>query len=288
MIILSDLRGQLCNRIFLTGYGMALAEGTGQTLVDFSLNEYAGCFPATRRKKWLELPYKLLRGIVRAFVKIVWRIPMARELIIDVTYSNSGETSTANPAFMARIKRRPITFIRMDSYFDLSKIVFPPTETIRRHFTPDPEVLSTVREHARHAKGDADVLIGVHIRRGDYDVHLGGRHYFPAEFYREAMDRVAALFPNRRVAFLLCSNEKQSLELFAPLRVTPGPGTLLGDLYCLAECDYLLGPPSTYSLWAAYYARKPVCQMFRREAPSSLDQFVVPDGHFECYDLKTV
>ena len=145
-----------------------------------------------------------------------------------------------------------------------------------------------VREHARAAKDGADVLIGLHIRRGDYDIHLGGRHYYPLEFYRETMDRVAALFPNRRIAFLLCSNEKLPMEIFAPHQVATGPGTSLGDLYCLAECDYLLGPPSTYSLWAAYYKRKPIYQMFRREAPASLDNFMVPDGHFECYDLNTV
>src|ERR1700689_4577304 len=100
MIIISDLRGQLCNRIFLSGYGLALAEGSGQRLIDFTLNEYADLFPATRRSPWLKLPLKLLRLAVRAVVKILWRLPIARALVIDVTYQNSGECSPGNPEFI--------------------------------------------------------------------------------------------------------------------------------------------------------------------------------------------
>jgi len=287
MIIISDLRGQLCNRIFLTAYGLSLAESTGQRFYDFSLNEYARLFPATRRNKWIEPFYKLLRYALRAVVKTLWVLP-GHPFVIDVTYENSGECSPGNPDFIARIKRRRLTFFRVNGYFDLSKIVFPPTEIIRETFTPDPEILRVAEEHARLAKDGADVLIAVHIRRGDYDIHLDGRHYYPIEFYREAMDRVASFFTGKRIAFLLCSNVPLPMELFAPYQVMTGPGTQLGDLFCMAECDYLLGPPSTFSLWAAYYKRKPIYQMFRKEAPKSLEEFMVPDGHFECYDLNTL
>ena len=285
MIIISDLRGQLCNRIFLTAYGLSLSELTGQRFFDFSLDKYADLFPATRRSKWIEPFYKLTRYTVRAIVKMLWMAP-GHPFVIDVTWENTGEHSPGNPEFISRLKRRPLSFLRVDQYLDISKITFPPTQTIRETFTPDPEIMQMVQAHARAAKDGADVLIGLHIRRGDFDIHLGGRYYYPIAFYRETVDRIASFFPNQRIAFLLCSNEKLPLEIFAPYQVTTGPGTSLGDLYCMAECDYLLGPPSTYSLWAAYYKRKPIHHMFRREAPASLDQFWVPDGHFECYELN--
>lgn len=288
MIIISDLRGQLCNRIFLTAYGMAIANGSGQRLIDFSLNEYAALFPATRRMKLFEWPYKVLRLLVRAIVKTLWRLPIGRTFIIDVTYQNSEQCSPGNANFMAKIKRRRLTFIRVAGYFDLSKIVLPETETIRAKFAPDPEITRMARAHATAARRGADVLIGIHIRRRDYDMHLNGKHFYPVKFYREAMDQMVRILPGKKTAFLICSDEALPMDLFSPLQVMMGPGTVLGDLYGLAECDYLLGPPSTYSLWAAFYGRKPIFQMFRKEVPSHLEQFMVPDGHFECYDLNSV
>ena len=288
MLIISDLRGQLCNRIFLTAYGLSLEVLTGQPLLNFSLDKYAALFPNTRRPRWAEIPYRVARIAVRAIAKTAWLLPLARALIIDVTWANTPDVSPANPAFIARLKRRPITFLRIDQFFDISQLGFPDTDIIRRTFTPDPAITDAARAHARLAKGNADILVGIHIRRRDYDVHLGGRHFYPLDVYRHAMDRMVTLFPGKTVAFLLCSDDTLPDDFVAAHPATRGLGSQLGDLYTLAECDYLLGPPSTFSLWAAYYGRKPIHQMIRPEPPASLDQFIVPDGHFECYDLNTV
>ena len=288
MIIISDLRGQLCNRIFLTAYGLSLQAQTGQAFLDFSLDKYAKLFPKTRRPAWAVMPYKVARYAVRLAMKIGWASRIGRFLFIDVTYENSGEVSPGNPDFIARLNRRTLTFLRVDQYFDLSKLKFPNVEIIRQRFQPDPEIRQGVLDHVGRAKGDAEVLVGIHIRRSDYDVHLGGRHFYPLELYLQAMERMVALLPDRKVAFLVCSDEAVPDDFLAPYRATRGPGSLLGDLYGLAECDYLIGPPSTFSLWAAYYGRKQLYQMTRPELPQNLDQFMIPDGHFECYDLSNV
>src|SRR5579864_7047234 len=87
-------------------------------------------------------------------------------------------------------------------------------------------------------------------------------------------------------AFLICSDERQEAATFAPFPVTVGQGTLLGDLFSLAGCDYVVGPPSTYSLWAAFYGRKPLYHMIEPEPPRDLSSFMVPEGRFDCIDLK--
>jgi hypothetical protein len=94
---------------------------------------------------------------------------------------------------------------------------------------------------------------------------------------------MAKLLAPKRVAFLLCSNEPQRIEDYLPLTVTLGPGTLLGDLFTLSACDYILGPPSTYSLWAAFYGRKPISHLYKPAAPDSLSSFSIQDGNFEIY-----
>ena len=38
-------------------------------------------------------------------------------------------------------------------------------------------------------------------------------------------------------------------------------GNAVEDLFMLSECDYIIGPPSTYSLVAAMYHDIPLCRM---------------------------
>ena len=265
---------------------MSLARATGQQLIDFSLNEYATLFPATRGNKAQQAIFTVTRYLFRAVVKVLERLPFCRNLFITVTYETTGAYSPLNAEFIARLRRRSLTLIRFEGYFDISKLVFPEPKPIREVFTIDPDLAQTVRDHSKSARGHADILIGLHIRRGDYDVHLGGKHYYSLEFYRQVMDAMLTLFPGRQVAFLVCSNEKLPMEMFASLNATMGPGTLLGDLYSLAECDHIIGPPSTFSLWAAFHGLKPIHLMLKSQVPVSLDQFMIPDGHFECFDLN--
>lgn len=33
---------------------------------------------------------------------------------------------------------------------------------------------------------------------------------------------------------------------------------IIEDMYSLAECDYIIGPPSTYTMWASFYGEVPL------------------------------
>jgi hypothetical protein len=102
------------------------------------------------------------------------------------------------------------------------------------------------------------VLIGVHVRRGDYEQFVGGRYFYSLEQYAAVMDRVRALFPDQAVAFWVCSNESLSPDSFPGLAVFAGLGGIMEDLYALARCDYVIGPPSTFSAWASFYGQVPL------------------------------
>jgi hypothetical protein len=36
-------------------------------------------------------------------------------------------------------------------------------------------------------------------------------------------------------------------------------------MYVLAACDLILGPPSTFSIWASYYGQVPLMQLDSRD-----------------------
>jgi hypothetical protein len=98
-------------------------------------------------------------------------------------------------------------------------------------------------------KQEGYTLIGVHIRRGDYKKWRGGRHYFEDEVYEKYMkcldgeNRIFIIFSSDNVKFkesekLLISKEKWYI-----------------DHHVMSLCDYLIGPPSSFSLWAAFMGK---------------------------------
>jgi hypothetical protein len=283
MIIISERKGKLGNRLFLGAYGLALAKATGQRVINLSMNEYASDFPgATLDHGFIHLPMILLK-FVRFLIKLLRWPARKHPMFTRIDFYNSAAFSPGNPDFLASLMSRRVTFI--EGWFNPAEITFQPTDPIRACFRPTRDLMEATRIHIERARAGADLLIGVHIRHGDYKRYLCGAYYFPLEVYRRVMERMLSFFPQQRVAFLVCSNETQQAGAFAPLQVTLGPGTPIGDLYGLADCDYIIGAPSTYSLWAAFYGLKPIFHMKTAEAPADLTEFMIPDGHFECIQL---
>jgi hypothetical protein len=109
-------------------------------------------------------------------------------------------------------------------------------------------------------KNKNEITIGVHIRHGDYRTFEDGKYYYSLDQYQTVMMKVGDLFPDRQVHFLICSNENINLGRFSlpNFKITLGPKHELMDLYCLARCAYIIGPPSTYTMWASFYGNVPL------------------------------
>ncbi|MDB6028836.1 MAG: hypothetical protein JWM68_5059, partial [Verrucomicrobiales bacterium] len=144
---------------------------------------------------------------------------------------------------------------------------------IRALFVPEPKIQERVQATICEARKGADVLIGVHIRRGDYKGFQGGRFYFEIDQYVKVMRSASELFPNKRVRFLICSNESLRAEQFQNVSVAFGPGHLVEDLYSLAACDFLLGTHSTFVMWASFYGEVPLYRFDDPERKPQLSEF---------------
>ena len=46
-------------------------------------------------------------------------------------------------------------------------------------------------------------------------------------------------------------------------------------MYSLAECDYIVGPPSTFSTWASFYGNVPIYRITDPSAEFSIADFKV-------------
>ena len=89
------------------------------------------------------------------------------------------------------------------------------------------------------------------------------------------MQRITSLFPQKKVAFLICSNTKVNAESFPGMSVIKGTNHELEDLYAFSKCDYLAGPPSTYTMWASFYGDVPLYQMHDPNSAFSIEDFKI-------------
>ncbi len=126
---------------------------------------------------------------------------------------------------------------------------------------------------------DANNIIGVHIRRGDYKKFLGGIYYFEDDIYQKYLENVDKLLRehnNKNNIFIIFSNEDITLQTQCQTIKSANPWYV--DQHLMGKCDYLIGPPSTFTLWASYIGGSEYFHMHDRSGEISLKQFSVCRG----------
>src|SRR6185312_2200095 len=110
-------------------------------------------------------------------------------------------------------------------------------------------------------------IVGVHIRKGDYSTFNEGKWFYSNSDYSTFMKNLLKLqlFKEKKIGFLLCSDEKINEADFIGFNVIKSTGHFIEDLYALSCCDFIMGPTSTYSGWASFYGKKPLLHITEKE-----------------------
>jgi hypothetical protein len=145
-------------------------------------------------------------------------------------------------------------------------------EKIVELFKPTTIVANTVYESF---KGFDGITIGVHVRRGDYKDYLGGKYYYSSDAYYRIMHRIRQLFAssNQKLRFLICSNEPFEIPIENNDVFTIQGADGITDLYALSKCNYIIGPPSSYSQWASFIGDVPLCLLLSETMDISMESF---------------
>ncbi len=128
-------------------------------------------------------------------------------------------------------------------------------------FQPRKEITDKAELMVSNIRKDADLVIGVHIRHGDYKTFFDGRYYYTLEEFHQFMLKIQALYANKQVAFFISSNEAFPVDIFDGCkcyRFGKEPSGDILDLYTLSLCDRIIGPWSTYSRWASFIGEVPL------------------------------
>ena len=152
-----------------------------------------------------------------------------------------------------------VQFIVAPTGSNKSRNHFKHTTEIKKIFTPSIEIIKSVEAIFDEIHSTHQIICGVHLRFGDYKIFQGGKYYFNQEQYLSKMSEVKEVFPDKKVAFFISSNEKIDLSFFKGCDCFTIPNSNAAkDLYGLSLADNIIGPPSTFSGWASYYGNTPL------------------------------
>ena len=130
---------------------------------------------------------------------------------------------------------------------------------IRSVILPEAESRKKAAERIELLRQKFDVIVAVHIRRGDYKTFLDGKYYFEDDVYLQKMEQINHLLAPAKVVFAIFSNEKIDINNFSKINASfSNDNTPIGDMWGISLCDFIIGPLSTFSMWASFLKKVPL------------------------------
>lgn len=147
---------------------------------------------------------------------------------------------------------------------------------IHELFLPQSSVVAQCITLFNKERKDTDIIIGIHLRRGDYINWRNGIHYYDDVVIRKYLLQIQSLFKNKAIKFFFASNEKIDLTNYMDFKCFFSDNTSsVADLFSLSLCDYIIGPPSSFSQWASFYGGKPIHILGTSDEILNLNDFEV-------------
>jgi hypothetical protein len=286
--------GRLGNRLVLFANIIGFAAEHGYGVVNVAFHSYAHFFENTRRDIYCRYPVARHRSW---FDRLPGAAPAIRKT--RIFYQCIHQASKWNDRFpilgksvftLREIPRQTIGLdtAEVQARMADAKIVFVHAwairapDSVKRHAEEIRDYLRPIgrfenpgRAAVDRLRREADVVIGVHIRHGDYRTWKRGACFFTVAQYAAWMQGMVEQFPGKKVSFFVCSDEPRRADEFPGLSVGIGAGPPLADICALAQCDCIFGPSSTFSQWASFYGNKPLLNLYGRDDRVELEKFRV-------------
>ena len=292
VVIITDRYGRLGNRLIRYSHFIANAAEHDYYVINFPFGEYANYFREGNVLQSCIYPSRnqLITNHIlfeKIFVKVIYKFfKLLRNYLIKLNLTNSKfhtiiqlnddeQYELNDNKYLAVVKTKKIVFIQGWLFRDSTNITKHYKEIIS-FFNPTKEHNISIENLISSIRKKCDILVGVHIRRGDYKDFNGGKFYYDHDIYSKMMRLLSNLFSGKKVHFLICSNEPLVAKFFSDFEFSFGLNHELEDMYSLSKCDYLIGPPSTYTMWASFYGKVPLYMMNSiKENDMSLDDFEI-------------
>lgn len=288
--------GRLANRLVLFANVIAFVEERGYRLSNVTFHSYAHLFDTTLNDLYCRYPVPPRRSalngvpgfapfvrktrILYRCVRLIAALVERRPRVFGKRFVTLGDVPPGrilrlnSPEVEGRIANAGTVFV-YDWSYRAPELVQKHAAKIRAYFRPVSECERSAADAITRLRQRGETVVGVHIRRGDYRGWRGGKYFYEISRYVEWMRQMVVCLPNRRICFFVCSDESRTPGEFDGLPVEIGSGPAINDLFTLSQCDFILGPPSTFSQWASFYGNAPLLHLSGMEDLVTLEKFRV-------------
>lgn len=275
-IILPYGYGQTCNQLFQISHWIPVARELGIPLYFPGFRRYADLFRGTAKQHFPRYPRTAQDvGWTEAFlcsvcsyvaqvphisISPVFKLASLLSGVVTTTCDDSGRhgsIQTTQIIKSPKIAAGQSLWVRGWLFRDQAGLA-KHRRSIVDFFSPTPEIRQRVDLCIRQNRGRKTILIGVHLRRGDYSKWADGMYCYDDTVFFRLMRQMVDLLPESNIRFLLVSNQTFNTKNYGGLDIGVGPGDPAGDLFALASCDYIIGPPSTFTMWASFFGNVPL------------------------------
>jgi hypothetical protein len=282
-VILPNGYGQTCNQLLQIAHWIPVVKEFGMSLYFPGFRKYAHMFVGTNNQSVPSFPSTALnlsfsQSLILQFCSYGACVPNMSNLffklasilpsVVTVSVDDSGSKGSIDPKKVvenSRIAGGESLWVKGWLYRDYIGMAKHKT-SIKEFFSPIPQIKNRVDDCIRKSLEENVLLVGVHLRRGDYCNFAGGKYYYDDDTVRGLMRQLSNLLSDRHIRFLLVSNQPVDRKKYDGFDIVIGPGDPAADLFSLTECDYIIGPPSTFTIWASFYGDVP---LFMIKDPSS-------------------
>ena len=252
MRVICDAPGQTCNRLwtYVTSVARCLAERRRMVIIfyDWTIEDFPHLLGAPFIYFPLWQKWYLERGNGwNNYKGLTWKVTHSKrwDQVFHLLGFRKGWQTMDDTRYLAQVKPQ-----------------------LQEVFRPRKDITERAEAMMRDIRREADLVVGVHIRHGDYRTWRNGRHYYSLEEFHGFMLQLQRVYSDQRVAFFISSNEAFSTDQFTGCRCYrfgKEPSGDILDLHTLSLCDRIIGPWSTYSRWASFIGEVPLCFIRHRD-----------------------
>lgn len=266
MIIIKDVPGQLGNRLWAFTPFINYAIKNNERILILNFKIYSEYFENLKLKKVHFVNNRYLLKMFFICISLLNRIPESFLNRLHIFLRTKKCVSKFN-------LKKNIVFV--DSWHHSKPKLAIEHRVITNLLLPKNKYCNRVDDFLNKITINEDIVkIGVHLRRGDYKNYRNGIYYYSDKDYHHIMKYITSLLSEKKVVFVLCSNEEIDLTFYNDLNIVRlENANLIEDNYLLSKCDYIIGPPSTYSMWASFFGKVPLFFLKNKNTNFNLNNF---------------
>jgi hypothetical protein len=129
-------------------------------------------------------------------------------------------------------------------------------------------------------RSNGEPAIAVHIRRGDYKEHLNGRYFYDDLVYINKIQQLVDCLKKECRIIVFTNDPELDTSIYKKhfSNILFSDNSPMVDHYLMSKCDYIIGAPSTFSIWASYIGDTPCYHIYDPNAPLEPAKFEIYEG----------